>query len=166
MRSAQYWIKNLNLLPHQEGGYYKEVYRSTEQIASGCLPDRFKSSKSFSTSIYFLLEKGDFSAFHKIKSDEIWHFYDGDPVSINVINEEGLLTNLKLGLVPEDNIIPQVTIEANQWFAAESKGDFSLVGCTVSPGFDFYDFEIAERNMLISQHEQHREIIEQFTRIR
>ena len=164
MRNAEYWIKHLNLLPHQEGGYFKEVYRSVEEIKRSSLPDRFPGDRAFSTSIYFLLEKGDFSAFHKIKSDELWHFYDGAPISIHVINDNGILTTYKLGLSPENKIMPQVTIFANQWFAAESLGDFSLVGCTVSPGFDFNDFEIAERNNLINLHKEHKKIIEQFTR--
>lgn len=164
MRNAEYWIKHLNLLPHQEGGYFKEVYRSNEQILKSSLPDRFSNNRVFSTSIYFMLKKGDFSAFHKIKSDELWHFYDGAPVSIHVINDNGILTTYKLGLLPEKNIMPQVTIFANQWFAAESMGDFSLVGCTVAPGFDFNDFEIAERHKLANLYKEHVKIIEQFTR--
>lgn len=164
MRNAQYWIKHLDLLPHKEGGYFKEVYRSVGEIKNSSLPQRFPGDRAFSTSIYFLLENRDFSAFHKIKSDELWHFYDGAPISIYVINDNGILTTYKLGLSPEKNIMPQVTIFANQWFAAESMGDFSLVGCTVSPGFDFHDFEIAKRNKLINLHKEHKQIIEQFTR--
>ncbi|MAE08183.1 MAG: hypothetical protein CL661_05420 [Bacteroidetes bacterium] len=164
MRNAQYWIKNLDLIPHKEGGYFREVYRSHEQILKCSLPDRFTDNKVFSTSIYFMLEKSDFSAFHKIKSDEIWHYYDGDPITIYVIDNNGKLNTYQLGLSPENNIMPQITIYANQWFAAETMGDFSLVGCTVSPGFDFHDFEIAERNELIGLYKEHRKIIEQFTR--
>lgn len=163
MRNAKYWIKYLNLIPHPEGGYYKEVYRSKENILENCLPNRFTSSRAFSTSIYYMLEKGDFSAFHKIKSDELWHFYDGDPISIHVIDEEGNLTTHKLGLSPENDILPQVTIFANQWFAAESMGDYSLVGCTVSPGFDFDDFEIADIDTLKNSYSDHVKIIEKFT---
>lgn len=166
MRNAQYWIQHLNLLPHKEGGYYKEVYRSNEQVLKNSLPERFTNDRVFSTSIYFLLEKGDFSAFHKIKSDEIWHHYDGAPVTIHVINNEGLLSTRKLGLSPEIKIMPQVTITANHWFAAETMGDFSLVGCTVSPGFDFHDFEIADRNVLLNNYIEHKKIIEQFTRVK
>lgn len=164
MRNAQYWIQHLNLIPHKEGGYFREVYRSNEQILANSLPERFTDDRVFSTAIYFLLEKGDFSTFHKIKSDEIWHFYDGDPVNIHIIDDNGFLTTTKLGLSAENNILPQATITANQWFAAETIGEFSLVGCTVSPGFDFNDFEIAERNSLVKLHNEHRKIIEQFTR--
>ncbi len=164
MRNAQYWIKHLNLTSHPEGGYFKEVYRSDEGITRNSLPYRFPDDRAFSTSIYFLLEKGDFSAFHRIKSDEVWHFYDGDPVSIYVIDNNGKLTTHRLGLSPENSILPQVTISANNWFASESTGIFSLVGCTVSPGFDFNDFEMGDRNALIKQYANHVEIIEQFTR--
>ncbi len=164
MRNAQYWISHLNLLPHPEGGHFKEVYRSDEKIKRSSLPDRFPDDRAFSTSIYFLLQKDEFSAFHKIKSDEVWHFYDGDPVSIYMIDDKGKLTTYKLGLSPHNDIMPQVTIPANNWFASETTGNFSLVGCTVSPGFDFDDFEMGDRNLLISQNGEHREIIEQYTR--
>jgi uncharacterized protein len=163
MRNAQYWIKHLNLIRHPEGGYFKEVYRSKENISDNCLPQRFSSERAFSTSIYYLLEKGDFSAFHKIKSDELWHFYDGDPISIYVIDEDCNLTTYKLGLSPENDILPQVSIFANQWFASESMGEYSLVGCTVSPGFDFSDFEIADRDTLKNSYSKHAKIIEKFT---
>jgi len=164
IRDASYWIEHLNLLPHPEGGYYKEVYRSGEEVKRQSLPDRFPGDRSFSTSIYFLLEKDNFSAFHRIKSDEVWHFYDGDPISIYVIDTDGILTLYKLGLSPDKGIVPQVTIPANTWFASESTGKFSLVGCTVSPGFDFNDFEMADRGLLIKQLENQHKIIEKFTR--
>jgi len=164
MRDAGYWIKNLNLLPHPEGGYYKETYRSTEEINSNSLSNIFKGNRAYSTAIYFLLEKGNFSAFHRIKSDEIWHFYDGDPILIHVIDNNGKLTTHELGLEPQHGIIPQITVPANTWFASESKGNFSLAGCTVSPGFDFTDFEMADRNTLTKLHEQYQQIIKQFTR--
>jgi len=124
MRNAQYWINHLNLLPHLEGGYFNEVYRSGEEITKESLPDRYLGNRPFSTSIYFLLEKSNFSAFHRIKSDETWHFYDGDPVSIYVIDDKGKLVNYKLGLSPDTGIMPQVTIPANNWFASESSGNF------------------------------------------
>ncbi|MBC8319477.1 MAG: cupin domain-containing protein [Bacteroidetes bacterium] len=164
MRNAQYWINHLGLLPHPEGGHFREVYRSDEIIRLDSLPDRFTGDRTFSTSIYFLLTKNEFSTFHKINSDELWHFYDGDPLTIYVIDNMGVLTVHKLGLFPDKGILPQVTIRANHWFASETTGNFSLVGCTVSPGFDFSDFEIAERQMLISQFDEHRDIIERYTR--
>lgn len=164
MRDASFWVKHLNLLPHPEGGYFKEVYKSDEVIKKNSLPDRFSGDRAFSTSIYFLLEKNDFSAFHKIKSDEVWHFYDGDTIAIYVIDNEGELTVHKLGLSPDKGIMPQITIPANTWFASESTGSFSLVGCTVSPGFDFNDFEMGNRNTLFNNYPEHREIITRYTR--
>jgi len=165
MRNPQYWIKHLNLISHPEGGYYKEVYRSDEGITTDSLPGRFPNDRVFSTSIYFLLEKGDFSAFHRIKSDEVWHFYDGDPVSIYVIDNNGKLIIHKLGLSPDIGIVPQVTIPANLWFASESTGAFSLVGCTVSPGFDFNDFEMGDKDNLIILYPEHRGVIRRYTRV-
>ncbi len=164
MRNATYWINSLNLLPHPEGGYYKETHRSSEGIKNKSLPKRFSGNRSFSTAIYFLLSKGNFSAFHRIKSDELWHFYDGAPVSIHVIDTEGILTTHKLGVEPHQGLSPQITIPANSWFASESTGDFSLVGCTVSPGFDFNDFELADRESLINIFKNHIKVITQFTR--
>ena len=163
MKTSKYWIDELELLPHPEGGYFKEVYRSSEEIDSGALPSRFKGNRSFCTSIYFLLEKGQFSAFHRIKSDETWHYYDGDPLTIYVINSQGKLDLFKLGLDPKNNFLPQVIIPANCWFASKSNGDFTLVGCTVSPGFDFHDFTMANRDKLINQFPDLINEIKQFT---
>jgi len=164
MKDSAYWINSLGLLPHPEGGFYKETYRSNEEITNNALPDRFSGNRSFATAIYFLLEEGNFSAFHKIKSDEIWHFYDGSPVLIHTIDNDGTLITYKLGNSPIDGVFPQITIPANTWFASESTGNFSLVGCTVSPGFDFNDFEMANRKRLVNLFEKHRAIIEKFTR--
>lgn len=164
MRNATYWINSLNLLPHPEGGYYKETYRSSKGVKTKSLPKRFSGDRSFSTAIYFLLSNGNFSAFHKIKSDELWHFYDGAPVLIHVIDTNGVLTTHKLGLNPHEGVYPQITIPANTWFTSESTGDFSLVGCTVSPGFDFNDFELADKNSLIKLYTKHKKLIQQFTR--
>ncbi len=164
MKNASYWINSLNLLPHPEGGYYKESYRSSGEIKNSTLPESFIGNRAFSTAIYFLLEKGNFSAFHRIKSDELWHYYDGDPIAIHVINNDGTLVTHMLGMQPHKGLFPQITIPANTWFASESIGDFSLAGCTVSPGFDFNDFEMADRNTLIGLHGEHSSIIKKFTR--
>ncbi|NQU33240.1 MAG: cupin domain-containing protein [Bacteroidetes bacterium] len=163
MKTSKYWVDKLCLLPHPEGGYFKEIYRSAEKVCSKSLPTRFKGDRSFSTSIYFLLEKGQFSAFHRIKSDEIWHFYDGDPLTVYVIDSDGELIQYKLGLDPETNTLPQVTIPANCWFASESNGEFTLSGCTVSPGFDFEDFEMGDRDTLLSKYPNLKEIILRYT---
>ena len=161
MKTAQDWIKKLDLQPHPEGGYYKEVYRSDEEIVAELLPGNRSGVRSVSTAIYYLLEGGDFSAFHRIKSDEIWHFYDGATLIIYVIDNGGELKEYPLN---KDN--PMQIISKNQWFAAgiKDKNSYALVGCTVAPGFDFEDFEIAERGELITEYPQHSEIIQQLTK--
>lgn len=160
---AQKYIKQLQLKKHPEGGYYKEVYRSGELILPAHLPNRYKSSRNFSTSIYFLLEGEQFSAFHLLQSDEIWHFYDGGNVLIYVINQNGDLSIKKLGRGKGSDL--QLTIEKQNWFAAEveNKKLFALFGCTVSPGFEFDDFEIGNRAILNKLFPQHKSIITRLT---
>ena len=154
------YISALELLPHPEGGFYKETYRS-----EGITPTP-QGGRNLSTAIYFLLEKGNFSAFHRIKSDEVWHFYDGDPLSVYVIHSNGTLDEIKLGLNLSKGQMPQAVVPANCWFASmvAEGGDFSLVGCTVAPGFDFRDFEMAKRTELAAEFPQHLEIISNLTR--
>lgn len=152
------------LLPHPEGGYYKETYRSSEMIKADALPQRFGGDRSLSTAIYFLLEKGNFSAFHRIKSDECWHFYQGDPLSVYVIHLNGELEVIRLGNNPANGEVFQAVVPAGCWFASESSGEFSFVGCTVSPGFDFQDFELAEANVLSDRFAKHAELIKRLCR--
>ena len=157
------YIKQLGLVRHPEGGYFREVYRSGELILQKHLPKRYKSTRNFSTSIYFLLEGKQFSSFHKLKSDELWHFYDGSTVIVYIIDKKGILSIQKLG--KEKECIFQLTIRKEHWFAAEveDKKSFSLFGCTVSPGFDFEDFELGGGMMLIKKFPQHEEIIRRLT---
>jgi uncharacterized protein len=161
---AQKYIKQLQLKKHPEGGYYREVYRSGEMILPEHLPKRYKSSRNFSTSIYFLLEGKQFSSFHILKSDELWHFYDGSTVLLYIINQKGELIIRKLGKKKDCEL--QLTIEKQNWFAAEveDKKSFSLFGCTVSPGFDFDDFELGQRDDLIKKFPQHTSIIKRLTK--
>ncbi len=161
MKTANDWIKKLNLLPHPEGGYYKEVYRSEEEVIGEFLPGDRSGVRSVSTAIYFLLEGTDFSAFHRIKSDEIWHFYAGGSLLIYAIDEKGLLTEYHL-----NSEIPMQIIPKNNWFAAElmDKNTFALVGCTVAPGFDFEDFEMGKQKNLIEKFPQHTALIKQLSK--
>lgn len=160
--NADFWIDKLKLQSHPEGGYYKEIYRSDENIPGSGLPSRFSGNRSISTSIYFLLKKGQKSVFHRIKSDEIWHFYDGEQITIYVIKDSGELQILKLGIDPQNGVFPQVTVPANCWFAAIPNGEFTLVGCTVSPGFSFEDFEMASKELLKKQFPELKSIIDMF----
>ncbi|MBI9034624.1 MAG: cupin domain-containing protein [Bacteroidales bacterium] len=166
MKQAVYWIDKLELLPHPEGGYFKEVYRSSENINQKALPNRFDGCRAFSTSIYFLLENQDFSAFHRIKSDELWHFYAGGPLEIFVIHPDGKAEIMTLGNNPDQGESLQLVVSAGSWFASKPKSNtvFALVGCTVAPGFDFMDFEMAKKEDLLLQYPAHQQWIEQLCR--
>ena len=161
---AKQYIKQLQLKKHPEGGYFREVYRSGERILPTHLPKRYKSSRNFSTSIYFLLEGRQFSSFHLLQSDELWHFYDGSSVLLYIINQKGELTVKKLGRDQDSEL--QLTIEKQNWFAAEleDKKSFALFGCTVSPGFEFEDFELGKRDELIKKFPQHSSLIKRLTK--
>ena len=163
-RNASYFIQKLDLIKHPEGGYYRESYRSHEIIHKEALPKQFNGNRVFSTAIYFLLESNDFSSFHRIKSDEIWHFYTGSSLTIYEIDSNGLLKITILGNT--DNSYLQHAIPADTWFATEviDENSYSLIGCTVAPGFDFDDFELGKRNALLQKFPQHTDSILKFTR--
>jgi predicted cupin superfamily sugar epimerase len=164
--NAAYWIEKLQLAKHAEGGYFSEVYRSSLTVNKVNLPDPFHGNRNFSTSIYFLLEGEQFSAFHRIASDELWHFYAGDSLIIFEVEQDGNLIEHKLGNNPENGESFQIVIKAGNWFGSRvgNGNGYSLVGCTVSPGFDFEDFELAERKLLIEQFPQHKDLIRNLTR--
>lgn len=149
--------------PHPEGGYFAEAYRATETIPQSALPGRFSGDRPFSTAIYFLLESHHTSALHRIQADEVWHFYAGDPLNVFVISSTGELTVIRLGNDPERGEVFQAVVPAGSWFGSKPApgGTYSLTGCTVAPGFDFADFELADRTALLAQFPQHREVIEQ-----
>jgi hypothetical protein len=165
LNKVKYYINKLNLKVHPEGGFYNEVYRAGEIIEPSGLPSRYTGKRNFSTSIYFLLEGDQKSCFHKLKSDELWHFYDGSPVRIYIINQAGELSELVIGENLEKGELFQGVIIKNSWFAAEvvSKDSYSLIGCTVTPGFEFEDFELGKRSDLLSKYPSHRALIEKFT---
>lgn len=159
-------IEKLGLEPHPEGGYFRETYRSIGEINEESLGKEFSSSRNFSTCIYFLLTSDSFSAFHRIKQDEIWHFYDGSPIKLHTISERGKHREYVIGKDILNGEQPQVVVNAGDWFAAEviNKDEFSLVGCTVAPGFSFEDFELPSREELISIFPEHENLITEFTR--
>lgn len=164
-RTAAYWIDKLQLATHIEGGAFREIYRSPVIAPLQALPATFTGERSFSTSIYFLLQQQQFSAFHKIKSDEVWHFYYGDALIVYEIDEQGSLIEHRLGCDPDNNETFQCVIAAGNWFAARLApgGKYALVGCTVSPGFDFADFELAKQDELISSYPAHSQLIKELT---
>ena len=159
-------IEKYNLQPHPEGGWYCQTYKSSESIDAHSLPARFGGRRAFSTAIYFLLEKGNFSAFHRIKSDECWHFYAGDALHIYVIHQNGRLEIISLGGDPDKGQTFQYIVPANSWFASRPApgSEYCFVGCTVSPGFEFKDFELGNGEILANEYPQHEEIIRQLCR--
>jgi len=162
-KNASYYIQKLGLTQHVEGGSFKETYRSSEHILKEHLPAIFKGNCNYGTAIYFLLEQHQFSAFHKIASDEMWHFYEGQTLSIYELDQTGKMTCHKLGRDLENGETYQCVIKAGNWFGSrcEVEQGFSLVGCTVAPGFDFADFELAKKEDLIAQFPQHSALLEQ-----
>lgn len=159
-------VKNLALLPHPEGGFYKEVYRSTNKIPREALSKSFSGDRSYCTSIYFLLTSDNFSAFHRIQQDEIWHFYGGSTLTVHVIDPEGNYTAHKVGMNFSNKEQPQLVVPAGCWFAScvDEKDSYAFVGCTVAPGFDFDDFELATRATLGTLYPKHQNIIKKLTR--
>ena len=160
MKSAQQLIQTLQLLPHPEGGYYKETYRSPQMIT-----DKNGNPRNVSTAIYYLLEDEDVSHFHRIQSDELWFFHAGVGFEIvAIINGEAV--TFHLGNAIAQGEMPQVIIPANTWFASRVKGrkGYALASCTVAPGFDFADFEMAERSTLLNTYPDLQEVIHTFTK--
>jgi uncharacterized protein len=164
-KDAQYWINHLGLSPHPEGGYYRATYKSDLTIARNALPSSYQGDRSASTAIYFLLDGRNFSAFHRIASDEVWHFYAGSSLVVYVIDPDGDYSELHLGDVADEAF--QAVVKAGCWFASRVKdaAGFALVGCTVAPGFDFADFELAVRPELVAAYPQYRKLIEELTRV-
>ena len=160
--TAREWIERLALVPHREGGWYRETYRSTQRVEAAALPARFGGARVLSTAIYYLLRAGDRSALHRIKSDEVWHHYAGDPVTLWVLDTPRVIRELRLGGDGD----PQVIIPAGAWYGARVAGGgagYALMGGTVAPGFEFDDFELADRATLLAGWPAHRAIIEDLT---
>jgi len=164
-KDAQYWIDALALSPHPEGGYYRETYRSDETIAPDALPARFDGDRCFSTAIYFLLPSEHVSALHRIRQDELWHFHAGSPLDLHMLDENGVLTSVRLGSDPDAGHVLQAVVSAGSTFGAEvaESDSYSLLGCTVAPGFDFDDFELPSRADLLSLHPTHGALIHRLT---
>ena len=155
---SQDLIRRLKLEPNPEGGYFRETYRA----GSNVLREGERDVLSASTAIYFLLCDGAHSVWHRIRSDEVWHFYAGDPLDVHVLDANGALVTHRLGnaLVHADTVF-QAVVKAGDWFAAECRdaSGAALVGCTVAPGFEFSEFELAAQGELEARYPLHRELI-------
>ena len=171
-KNAAYWIRALDLEPHPEGGFYRQTFRSALILPKPALPGGFEGGRPASTAIYFLLEQGNFSAFHRLRSDEHWHFYSGSPLLVHQIAPGGRCSQTRLGPDPDAGEHFQAVVPAGIWFASElapgklqtDAVPYALVGCTVAPGFDFGDFELATGETLANIYPQHRDLIVRLTR--
>jgi predicted cupin superfamily sugar epimerase len=159
-QNAAYWIKHLNLQPHPEGGFYKEVFRSEMEVTRLSSTER----KRALTSIYYLLGQNDFSGFHRIASDELWYFHKGSTLLIHAIDLNGNYSAHELSDTASGSL--SVAIKAGLWFASEipSKTGFALVSCAVAPGFEFGEFEMAKKHNLLALYPHHHIILDKFCR--
>lgn len=159
--TAAGWIARLGLVRHPEGGWYRETYHSAERVDAAALPPRFGGPRTLGTAIYYLLGAGERSALHRIKSDEVWHHYAGDAVTLWLLDAAGVAREVTLGGDGE----PQVIVPAGVWYGARvvGGGAWALMGGTVAPGFEFADFELADRATLLAKWPEHRALIEALT---
>jgi uncharacterized protein len=153
-------ISQYQLIPHPEGGYFRETYR-----ARATLPG---TGRSLSTAIYYLLPEGQRSLLHRIGADEVWHFYLGDPLLVIELQPEGPAKVTRLGRDPGKGELLQHVVPAGTWFGSMPApgSKFSFVGCTVAPGFEFSDFELGEREALLTQFSEARDHVLALTRER
>lgn len=155
--AVEYLIQQFDLKPHPEGGYYQETYRSNERVAR----QQSGAQRSASTAIYYLLSGSAYSAWHRIASDEVWHFYTGSPLHVHVLTATGLLTQRLGNTLEHKQAVYQIVVPAGCWFAAElvDVDSYAFVGCTVAPGFEFSEFELADTDMLLASWPQHAALI-------
>lgn len=164
--TAEAWINHLDLERHPEGGYYRETYRASDSIPQTGLPDRFEGARNAAALIYFLLPADSFSALHRIRQDEMWHFYAGAPITLHQIDADGTYETQTLGRAVTDGRQLHTVVPAGTWFGATVDADagYGLAGCTTAPAFEFADFELADRATLTETFPQHRAVIERLTR--
>lgn len=158
---AQFWIDQLGLIPHPEGGFYRETYRSPESIPKEGLPDRYPGPRAYQTAIYFLLPSGQTSALHWMASDELWFFHAGGPALIHCLDDSREHRTIRIGPDPRNGEVLQARVPAAVWFGAEpvhSEG-YTLASCTVAPGFEFEDFHLGGRRELLERFPQHADLI-------
>ncbi|GLC92497.1 hypothetical protein Tamer19_19050 [Cupriavidus sp. TA19] len=162
--AASELIRTLDLKPHPEGGFYRETYRSAERVV--CADQRMREA---STAIYYMLCGNDYSAWHRIRSDELWHFHRGSPVDLHSIVDGGIVTQRLGDPLRHAGATFQAIVPAGRWFAAErvdlgDNVDFALVGCTVAPAFQFSEFELADPAALAGLASAHHSLFRRLSR--
>jgi predicted cupin superfamily sugar epimerase len=160
-------IRRFGLEPHPEGGFYRETWRSPVPVWRDTTAAQSDGARAASTAIYYLLCDGAWSTWHRIRSDEVWHFYAGAPIEVHSIDDAGVLSTAKLGNALEHpDTVFQAVVPKGRWFAARccDPSTYALVGCTVAPGFEFSEFEIGQTAALVARYPQHRALIEQLGR--
>jgi hypothetical protein len=163
--SANDIIKNLNLQPHPEGGYFRETFRSSGIIPASGLPPEYNSQRNLSTAIYYMLTPDSASMMHRLVSDEVYHFYLGDPVTMLLLYPGGQSETVTLGHDIAAGQLVQGVVPAGVWQGSflQSGGQYALLGCTVAPGFDFEDFELGDRQKLMADYQDRAELITRLT---
>jgi predicted cupin superfamily sugar epimerase len=163
--TAEALIRLFGMKPHPEGGYYEETYRARGTIPKSALKDGHAGDRSYSTAIFYLLPKGARSRLHRLGSDEMFHFYLGGPLILVKISSKGKIEKVRLGHDVLSGCVLQHVIPAGTWFGAyPARGsDFSLIGCTVAPGFDFADFEVGDREKLLRRYPRAASVIRKLT---
>lgn len=159
---ARRYIERWDMEPHPEGGYFCRSYESDLTLSGTDLPDRFSGERRAGSSILYLLTASEPSRFHRLSADEMWHFYEGDPVTIHMLSEAGHQTE-KLGSPTDSTLTPQLMIPHNTWFGAEVETGYALVGCTVWPEFRFDDYREASASELRTSFPDHGKLIDRLT---
>lgn len=159
MKSADYWIEQLNLIPHVEGGYYQQMLKSDLEYTTAD-----KTPRALYTSIYFLLTAANPSHFHRLTADEVWYFHEGASLTIHLVSPEGNYDTIKLGHNPDAGEVLQAVVPRGFIFGSTVAEDYALVSCMVAPGFEYHDFELFTRQELLATYPEHQAIIQRLTR--
>lgn len=163
MERVKALVDRLELTPHPEGGFYKQTYKD-DGLVEGYRGIDLEKPHAASTAIYFLMTEGNFSAFHRLKQDEVWHFYEGSALSVHIIRTDGSHQEIRIGRNLEAGEVYQAVVKRGDVFGSCVDSGYALVGCTVAPGFEFEDFELLQKADLIQAYPMHRELIERLTR--
>ena len=165
---AEYWIERLELVPHPEGGFYRETYRSRQSYDFGT-GTSFGGTRNHATAIYYLLRAGDRSRLHSIRSDELWFYHAGSPLCVHCFPPDGEQYAFVLGLDADNGEVLQAMVPSESWFGAmldqqaAAAESYSLVSCVVAPGFDFRDFSFAPRSLLLERYPAFSSVIDRLS---